>query len=132
MSTLHWNREPINRFRLTFQEVVFSKSLCTCNWPEEAAKLYMKYLEEHPEDKDIVKMKIDEHEEEDDYYGNGGGIRRRIVIYKTKEESEEDYKDRINRAEHVLEEQYDYYKKALEEDYLYFKNGKNECKFNID
>ena len=127
MSTIIWEREPINRKRLEFQDVMLEKRLCTCNWPEEAAKIYMKYLEEHPEDRDIVKMRVDEHEEEEDYYGNGGGIRRRLIIYKIVEETDEQYLKRIELAEDRLLEEYNIYTKALDEDYSFYKYGN---KFN--
>ena len=86
--------------KINKENVLFSKQLCCYPYAPEAAKLYHKFLIEHPEyDNDDIKCKIKEIEEEEDHYGNGGGIRRTLVIYKDVEETDAEYELRIHNIE---------------------------------
>ena len=77
--------------------------LNTTTYESEAAKIFMKFLREHPElNEDDVEMDIDEWEEEDDYRGNGGGWYRAVEIYTEREETDEEYNARITQEEHDI------------------------------
>ena len=93
MSLISRNKEHV-------MEVLYSKHLC-CYPPEnEAAKLFVEWLKKNPEvSPDDVDMKINSVEVEEDYYGNGGGVDNTMIIYKTREETDREYKARIKEQE---------------------------------
>ena len=93
MKTVHRNREHV-------MEVLYSKHLCCYPVENEAAKLFAEWMKNHPEyGIDDVDMKINSVEREEDYYGNGGGVDNTMIIYKTHEETDEEYKNRIEQEE---------------------------------
>lgn len=81
-------------------DILFTKRL-SCYPPEnEAAKLFAKFLSEHPEyDADEIDCRIESEKQEEDYYGNGGGYERTLVIYKRRLETQEEYNSRIKTEE---------------------------------
>lgn len=90
----------ISRNRKQVVETLYSKHLCCYPAENEASKLFVKWLKEHPEySVDDVDMEINTIEREEDYYGNGGGVDNTMVIYKTHEETDEEYEKRINEQE---------------------------------
>ena len=75
--------------------------LLNCYPPEnQAAKIFAKWLADHPEYQiSDVDMKIEAIKREEDYYGNGGGYDRYIHIFKRREETKEEYDARIKKEE---------------------------------
>ena len=62
----------ITRYPLQIKDVLYSEHLCCYPAENQAAKIYAKFLAEHPEftSKD-VDMYIEREEREEDHYGNG-------------------------------------------------------------
>lgn len=99
----------VYRGRVEVSDVLYTKSL-SCYPPEnEAAKIFVDFLEKHPEysAKDI-NIRIDSEEIEEDHYGNGGGYERTAVIFKLRNETDKERSDRIHNAEDVLIDAYSY------------------------
>ena len=93
----------INRTRKKKKIVLYKKVLCTANTAEEAAKLYMKFLEENKDENiDNIHFEITKVEEEEDHYGHFGGVNEYITIYKYGEESDTEYNGRIYEAESYI------------------------------
>lgn len=86
-----------------FNETVFSKRLCLCDYVDEAAKIFVKYLGEHPEESvKTLNMRIDSEEQEEDHYGNGGGWEHTCVIYRNVEETDTECNLRVLNEEEEL------------------------------
>lgn len=93
----------IQKHKLIKQVSVFYKMLVTCNYEEEAAKLFIKYLKEHPnENEDELHFNIKKIEREEDHYGNGGGTYRYLNIYKEVEEDDTQFNMRVYEYEKQL------------------------------
>ena len=111
-----------------FTETVFSKSLCLCDYVDEAAKIFVKYLEEHPEESvKTLNMRIDSEEQEEDHYGNGGGWEHTCVIYRKVEETDTECNLRVlNEEEGIFdkgaEEIVAAVHRTISDVYGYFKN----------
>lgn len=86
-------------------DILHSESLNCHPAENQAAKIFVKWLKEHPEFNEIdVDMRIDSREREEDYYGNGGGYDKYVRIFKRRKETKEEYEARINSEE---EEKFD-------------------------
>jgi hypothetical protein len=126
------------------KEELFRKHL-SC-WPpeNEAAKLYHRFLKEHPEYEDApIRCIIDSKEMEEDHYGNGGGVENTLIIYREREETDEEYDRRIKECENQLIDKYSneivleltHLESSLRKpsnDYLNKDRIINELKTNID
>lgn len=85
------------------KQILFQKSLCCYPPEEEAAKLFHKFLLDHPEHNiDEIKCKIDSVEREEDYYGNGGGYDNTLTIYTYRNETKEELEKRIKEKENMI------------------------------
>lgn len=90
----------ITRYKQRVDDILYSESLNLYPAENQAAKIFAKWLTEHPEySADDVNMRIDSYEREEDYYGNGGGYDRYIRIYQTREETDKEYEARIKKGE---------------------------------
>jgi hypothetical protein len=90
----------ITRYKQTVSDVLYSESLNCYPAENQAAKIFVKWLKEHPEvSPDDVDMRIDSYEREEDYHGNGGGYDRYVRIFKRREETQSEYDERIKREE---------------------------------
>lgn len=90
----------VDRSRRQVEDILYSKMLSCYPFEEYAAKEYINYLKWHPEESpDTVHMRIDSYEREEDHYGNGGGYDRYVRIYKTREETDAEYKNRVSEEE---------------------------------
>lgn len=90
----------ITRYKMQVDEILFSQSLNLYPAENQAAKIFAKWLSEHPEySADDVDMRIDSYEREEDYHGNGGGYDRYVRIYKRREETQAEYDARIAKGE---------------------------------
>lgn len=99
----------VYRGRQEVSDVLYTKSL-SCYPPEnEAAKIFVDFLEKHPEysAKDI-NIRIDSEEIEEDHYGNGGGYEHTAVIFKLRNETDKERSDRIHDDEDILINTYSY------------------------
>lgn len=86
-------------------DILHSESLNCHPAENQAAKIFVKWLKEHPEFNGTdVDMRIDSREREEDYYGNGGGYDKYLRIFKRRKETKEEYEARINSEE---EEKFD-------------------------
>jgi hypothetical protein len=97
----------ITRYPLQIKDVLYSEHLCCYPAENQAAKIYAKFLAEHPEftSKD-VDMYIACEEREEDHYGNGGGVDRTCIIYKSREETEEECAARVRNEEQEVIHKY--------------------------
>ena len=78
------------------KNVLFSKLLVTIHPEDEAAKLFMEFMKEHPElSIHDTFMEIETEEVEEDYYGNGGGYEHRCRVYQWEQESQQEHDGRI-------------------------------------
>lgn len=90
----------ITRYKQHVDDILFSQSLNLYPAENQAAKIFAKWLSEHPEYlADDVDMRIDSYEREEDYYGNGGGYDRYVRIFKRREETQAEYDARIAKGE---------------------------------
>ena len=95
MSLISRNKEHVT-------EVLYSKHLCCYPAENQAAKLFVEWLKNNPEvSPDDVNMKIKSVEREEDYYGNGGGVDNTMIIFKTRKETDREYKARIKEQEEL-------------------------------
>ena len=93
----------ITRHKQRVDDILHSESLNLHPAENQAAKIFAKWLTEHPEySADNVDMRIDSYEREEDYFGNGGGYDKYVRIYQTREESDEEYAARIKKEEDDL------------------------------
>ena len=90
----------VSRNKQIIRDTLYSEAL-NCYPPEnQAAKIFAKWLTEHPEfTVNDVDMYIDSHKREEDYYGNGGGYDRYVRIFKCREETDDEYNARIAEEE---------------------------------
>ena len=97
----------ITRYKLPVSDVLYSESLTCYPAESQAAKIFAKWLKEHPEvSPDDVEMRIDSYEREEDYYGNGGGYDKYVRIFKRREETQSEYDERIKREENAYFENF--------------------------
>ena len=90
----------IDRNILHVDDILYSESLSCYPAENQAAKIFVKWLKDHPEHQESdVDLRIDSYEREEDYYGNGGGYDRYVRIVKRREETREEHEDRIRREE---------------------------------
>ena len=83
----------VNKNKEYRRDILFKKMLVTCNRPEEAARLFIKFCKEHPEidDNEIHFEVIEEvreyfYDTEYDYY---------IIIFKNRLESTAEFTERV-------------------------------------
>lgn len=111
----------IHRKKESKQDILLRQNLVTSPYESEAAKIYMKFLREHPDlNEDDVEMRIDSWEEEEDHYGHGGGYFHAVEIYTTREETDDEFNKRIGDAEATI------YKNAEKELLRVIKDAKYE------
>jgi hypothetical protein len=97
----------IDRNRQKKEEILYSKSISCLPFEDYAAKEFIKWLGEHPEENvNTVRMRIDTYEREEDYYGNGGGWDHYLRIYKGREETTIEYLERISKEENKCIDEY--------------------------
>lgn len=90
----------ITRYKQHVDDILFSQSLNLYPAENQAAKIFAKWLREHPEySADDVDMRIDSYEREEDHYGNGGGWDQYVRIFKRREETDSEYNARIAKGE---------------------------------
>lgn len=90
----------ITRYPYQVDDILHSESLNCHPAENQAAKIFVKWLKEHPEYNETdVDMRIDSREREEDYYGNGGGYDKYVRIFKRRKETKEEYEARINSEE---------------------------------
>jgi hypothetical protein len=97
----------ISRNPLQIKDVLYSEHLCCYPAENQAAKIYAKFLAEHPEftSKD-VDMYIEREEREEDHYGNGGGVDETCIIYKRRDETPEECAARVHKEEQEVIQKY--------------------------
>lgn len=97
----------IDRNRQKKEEILYSKSISCWPFEDYAAKEFIKWLGEHPEESvNTARMRIDKYEREEDHYGNGGGWDHYLRIYKEREETTAEYLERINEEENKCIDEY--------------------------
>ena len=90
----------ITRHKEQVSDILHSEKLNLYPAESQAAKIFAKWLKEHPEySPDDVDMRIDSYELEEDHYGNGGGWDQFVRIFKRREETDSEYKARITKVE---------------------------------
>lgn len=90
----------VNRNRQRVREVLHSENIVLYPAENQAAKIYAKYMAEHPElDMKDINLNIDEEEREEDYHGNGGGVDRTAVVCRSHEETDWEYNQRVQQEE---------------------------------
>lgn len=90
----------ITRYKMKVDDILFSQSLNCYPAENQAAKIFAKWLSEHPEySADDVDMRIDSYEREEDYHGNGGGWDQYVRIFRRREETQAEYDARIAKGE---------------------------------
>ena len=90
----------ITRNKEQVSDILYSESLNLYPAESQAAKIFAKWLKEHPEySPDDVDMRIDSYEREEDHYGNGGGWDQYVRIFKRREETQAEYDERIAKGE---------------------------------
>ena len=97
----------IDRHVLTVCDILHSASLNCYPAENQAAKIFMEWLKNHPEyNPDDVDMRIDSYEREEDYYGNGGGYDRYVRIFKRRKETDAELAARIKDEEDKVFEKF--------------------------
>ena len=90
----------ITRYKEQVSDILYSERLNLYPAESQAAKIFVKWLKEHPEySPDDVDMRIDSYEREEDYHGNGGGWDQYVRIFKRREETDSEYNARITKGE---------------------------------
>lgn len=90
----------IIRYKIHVTDLLYAKKLDTYPAESQAAKIFAKWLKEHPEySTDDVDMCIKSYEREEDYMGHFGGTKKYIRIFKQHEETDSEYKARIVKEE---------------------------------
>ena len=90
----------ITRYKQHVDDILFSQSLNLYPAENQAAKIFARWLSEHPEySADDVDMRIDSYEREEDHYGNGGCWDQYVRIFKRREETQAEYDERIAKGE---------------------------------
>lgn len=119
MSKDLFNNLHIYREKRKKDMILYSKVLVTYNYEEEAAKLFYKWLQEHPEENtDDIHFRIDTVEEEEDRYGHFGGTHHYIKIYKEVEETDEEFNSRIHGLEKKARDLYEEHLSNLTHEFL--------------
>lgn len=93
----------VNRNRKMVRDVLYTERINLYPAENQAAKIYAKYMAEHPElDMKDISLNIDEEEREEDHYGNGGGIERTAVVCRSHEETSWEFNQRVQQEEDEL------------------------------
>ena len=115
---------PIYRYKLKKTQILLRQRLNTLPYEEQGAKLFMKYCTEHPEYKiDDLHMRVSSEEREEDHYGNGGGFDNFLEIYINAEETDDEYKERIDYLEFKAIKDYE---RSLEDKTTELRNTLND------
>lgn len=97
----------VTRYKQHVDDILLSKSLNLYPAENQAAKIFAKWLSEHPEySADDVDMRIDSYEREEDYHGNGGGYDRYVRIFKRRKETDAELAARIKDEEDKVFEKF--------------------------
>lgn len=90
----------VNRNRKKVRDVLYTERINLYPAENQAAKIYAKYMAEHPElDMKDISLNIDEEEREKDYYGNGGDIERTAIVCRSHEETSWEFNQRVQQEE---------------------------------
>lgn len=90
----------IIRYKIHVTDLLYSKELESSPAEDQAAKIFAKWLKEHPKySPDDVSMCIKSYGEEEDYMGHFGHITKYVRIFKRREETNSEYKARIAKEE---------------------------------
>lgn len=90
----------VNRHYITVADVLYKEEINCIPVENYAAKIFIKFLKEHPEySEDDVDLRIDYVDEEEDHYGNGGGRTYTAVIFKRRQETDKEHAARIQELE---------------------------------
>ena len=93
----------VYREKLSLEEPVYSERLRTTELATEAAKIYIKWIKDHPEeDENTVDMCVKSMDEPEDAWGNPGYKVHSVCIYKKRKETEEEFHRRIEREENYI------------------------------
>lgn len=93
----------ITRDKIQKDIILYSEPLNCYPIEQQAAHIYIKWLQENPNySMDTVNMRIDYRERDEDAHGNGGGYEKYVRIYQVREETQEEYDSRITQEEHIL------------------------------
>lgn len=88
------------RYKIHVKDLLYSKELDTYPEESQAAKIFAKWLKEHPEySADDVDMCIKLYGEEEDYMGHFGHISKYVRIFKRHRETDSEYNARIAKEE---------------------------------
>lgn len=88
------------RYKIHVKDLLYSKELDTYPEESQAAKIFAKWLKEHPEySTDDVDMCIKKYEQEEDYMGHFGHTSKYVRIFKRREETNSEYNARIAKEE---------------------------------
>lgn len=88
------------RYKIHVKDLLYSKELDTYPEESQAAKIFAKWLKEHPEySTDDVDMCIKSYGEEEDYMGHFGHISKYVRIFKRHRETDSEYDARIAKEE---------------------------------
>ena len=82
------------------ETVIYRCGINTYPQEEDGAKMFAKFMMEHPEySMDDVRMRLVTKVEEEDYHGHGGGVEYTLEIYQETPETDNEIKERISAAE---------------------------------
>jgi hypothetical protein len=88
------------RYKLQVTDTLYSKKLDSSQAESQAAKIFAKWLKEHPKySVDDVDMCIKSYGQEEDYMGHFGHISKYVRIFKRREETDSEYNARIAKEE---------------------------------
>ena len=88
------------RYKIHVKDLLYSKKLDTYPEESQAAKIFAKWLKEHPEySTDDVDMCIKKYGQEEDYMGHFGHTSKYVRIFKRREETNSEYNARIAKEE---------------------------------
>lgn len=90
----------ITRYKIHVTDLLYSKKLDSNQAESQAAKIFAKWLKEHPKySADDVDMCIKSYGQEEDYMGHFGHISKYIRIFQQREETDSEYNARIAKEE---------------------------------
>lgn len=91
-----------------YKEIVLRREdISTYPKEEGAARVYARYMNEHPQlDMDDIKLRIESEEVEEDHYGNGGGVYHTAIIYTEASETKDEIENRVAAADKKILEAY--------------------------
>lgn len=90
----------IIRYKIHVTDLLYSKKLDSSQAESQAAKIFAKWLKEHPKySVDDVDMCIKSYGQEEDYMGHFGHISKYVRIFKRREETDSEYNARIAKEE---------------------------------